>query len=85
MPENTVKERVAFRIYDGEVTAIFVDELYNERLYGNTMLMCYAHLGQHSGCSSSILVDWDTATVEQYTDLLVELGVIGYEVQVVES
>ena len=70
--------RIAFRIdKQREITAVFLTEVNNVYKYE---LMCYAHLGQHGGCS----IDWlyqDTrpATKDQYAALLSELiSAVGY-------
>lgn len=62
---------VLFRLSDGEVTAVFptIPD-------GEGGMMCYAHIGQHSGCSFG----WyrTTKCAAQYADLQAELESIGY-------
>ncbi len=55
---------------DGDITAVFPQLKYNKHLYGNKMLTCYVHMGQHSSCST----DWieektKPATKKEYSDL----------------
>jgi hypothetical protein len=69
---------VIFRVnksgpYKGDVTAVF------PTLYAAGGLMrCYAHVGQHSGCSLAWYRTTRLATAEECVDLLTELVQIGY-------
>lgn len=60
-----------------EVTAVFVDEREGKPI---PYLLCYSHIGQHSGCSWEWAKQQQPATFEQYAPLLAELQSIGYEV-----
>ena len=73
------KTKVVFKIMDDEVLAIFPDNLYNEQLYGKTMVDSYMHIGQHSACSIELLDELIDASEEQYKDLKNELQTIGYK------
>lgn len=73
---------VRFVTHSNEVTAIFPQLKYNKRLYGNDMLTCYAHIGQHSSCSKEWLNETQKATPEQYANLKTELEQIGYVLKI---
>lgn len=69
---NTI--RVIFRAersgpFKGDVTAVFPDRPWNWR--GD--LTCYAHIGQHSGCSLAWYRRTRPATPEEYAPLLADL------------
>ena len=64
-----------------EVIAIFPNNLYNEQLYGKTMVDSYMHIGQHSACSVELIDELEDATEEQYKDLKNELENIGYNLE----
>ena len=72
-------QKVVFKMIDGEVIAIFPNNLYNEQLYGKTMVDSYMHIGQHSACSIELLNDLEDASEDQYKDLKNELETIGYK------
>jgi len=61
-------------MYKGEVTAVFpmLDA-------GRDLMTCYAHVGQHSGCSLPWYWKTRAATLEEYKDLLAELVQMGYD------
>lgn len=69
---------VNFLINDEDLFAYFPDENYNEKLYGNTMKMSYAHLGQHSACHETYATASRNAERSAYKHLLAELQQIGY-------
>jgi|688.fasta_scaffold855315_2 hypothetical protein len=73
--------KVIFKIIDDEVLAIFPNNLYNVLLYGNTMVDCYMHIGQHSACSVELIDELEDASEEQYKDLKIELEEIGYNLE----
>jgi hypothetical protein len=73
------KTKVVFKIMDDEVLAIFPDNLYNEQLYGKSIVDSYMHTGQHSACSVELLDELEDASEEQYKDLKNELETIGYK------
>lgn len=65
--------RIIFKRFKGEILAIFPDEKEHDNC-----LMCYAHLGQHSTCSKTLMY-CRNASKDEYTPLLNELvNVIGY-------
>ena len=70
-PNEDMKMRILFRVdkigkFKGDITAIFVDELFTH--YG-TDLTCYAHIGQHSAASLTYAKSCKAATQVQYFDL----------------
>ena len=73
------RTKVVFKIMDDEVLAIFPNNLYNEQLYGKTMVDSYMHIGQHSACSIELLNDLEDASEDQYKDLKNELETIEYK------
>jgi hypothetical protein len=76
---NMETTKVVFKMLQDEVIAIFPDNLYNEPLYGKTMVDSYMHIGQHSACSVELLNELQDASEEQYKDLKNELQTIGYK------
>lgn len=52
----------------GDVTAVFPDSPWMA-----TYMTCYAHVGQHSGCSLAWYRTTRPATPEEYAPLLAEL------------
>ena len=68
--ESSQMEQVIFKVFQDEVVAIFPNLKYSN--FSN-LLTCYAHIGQHSGCSPELLKCTD-ATFEQYESLLNELN-----------
>lgn len=52
---NKNKIKVKFVELDGEICALFPDLLYNERLYGQTMIESYMIQGEHSGASRDLM------------------------------
>lgn len=78
-----MKTQVKFKKFEGEIIAIFPNELYNEKLYGKTQLMSYQHLGQHGACSSSLL-KCRNAKPSEYRALKRELESIGYNLEVLK-
>jgi hypothetical protein len=59
-----------------EVTAVF--PTIPADVNGNHMT-CYAHIGQHSGCSRGWYTGTRAATPTEWHDLFVELVSIGYD------
>ena len=56
---------------DGEVTAVFPTLVASTH---DESMMCYAHVGQHSGCSRQwVRRNTRPATFEEYRDLKAEL------------
>jgi hypothetical protein len=76
---NMETTKVVFKMLQDEVIAIFPNNLYNEELYGKTMVDSYMHIGQHSACSVELLDGLQDASEEQYKDLKNELQTIGYK------
>lgn len=58
---------------NGEVTAVFPAMPQDA---GGHFMTCYAHIGQHSGCSFGWYWNTRAATPEDYGDLLAELRTI---------
>lgn len=69
---------VLFRVDSGGVTAVFPTEPGD---YSGNMT-CYAHVGQHSGCSFGWYLTTRAATPAEYADLKAELESIGYRLKV---
>lgn len=69
-------------LYDNsfkEVNAVFPQLKYNKQMYGNDVITCYTHIGQHSSiCKDYIKEKCELATEHQYSNLLKELNDIGY-------
>lgn len=65
--------------FKGDVTAVF-PTLPNDEA-GHEMT-CYAHIGQHSGCSFGWYNTTRAARPDEYADLLAELISIGYRPKV---
>lgn len=82
--QDTEETPVVFRIgrrKDGEVTAVFPCE--PAAIDGRTMT-CYAHVGQHGGCSHQFVRSSRRAKPEEYADLKAELesAPYGYRLKV---
>lgn len=58
------------RTKDFEVTAVFPTMPADD---GGTLMTCYAHVGQHSGCSHGWYANTMPAAPADYADLLAEL------------
>lgn len=65
----------------GEIVAIFPTIPAKNHGYD---MRCYAHLGQHSGCSVEYYQSTKPAKPEEYADLKRELEGIGYVLKVVQ-
>lgn len=65
---------------DSSITAVF-PELPASGLDPHQMT-CYAHIGQHSGCTYSWYRTTTPASPEEYADLKAELESIGYNLVV---
>jgi len=75
-----MKTKVIFRIFKGEVIAIF-PELpgdYNPRL----TCLSYQHIGQHGAASVNLTEDTRPAKLAEYAPLMEELTSIGYDLRV---
>lgn len=76
--QDTEETPVIFRIErrkDGEVTAVFPCEpaAIDERT-----MTCYAHIGQHGGCSHQFVWSGRRAKPEEYASLKAELEGVPY-------
>jgi len=73
---------VIFRYWKGETIALFPYEIND----GEGNVMSYMHIGQHSGADyTHIIKHSKPATLEQYTDLYVELTGIGYNLKIIKK
>lgn len=79
MKQDTQPTEVQFRLFRGEVTAVFPYEVETPN-----DIMCYAHIGQHSVCCWNFNYMSKPATPEQYADLYKELEQIGYKLKVIK-
>jgi len=70
-------DRVIFRVIRGEVNAFMPDSEANPG-----MILCYAHLGQHSEAYMDYYRLGRPAKPHEYQELKDELGRIGYRVKV---
>jgi hypothetical protein len=61
---------------DGDVTAVF--PTIASDIAGH-FVTCYAHIGQHGGCSREWYYSTKRADPAEYADLLAELRSIGYD------
>jgi hypothetical protein len=75
-----MKNRVYFKIFKNEIIALFPHYLYNEKLYGNTIITCYVHYGQHGSAARS-LIHCKNAPGAEYAALKNELINRGYNIQ----
>lgn len=64
-----------------EITAVFPYILHN---YTEYTMLCFASLGQHSGCSYAWYLDTSPASPEEYKELYDELIQIGYNLKVIK-
>jgi hypothetical protein len=71
------EDRVIFKVIRGEVNAFMPDSEANPG-----MILCYAHLGQHSEASMDYYRLGRPAKPHEYQELKDELGRIGYRVKV---
>jgi hypothetical protein len=78
---NMETTKVVFKMIDDEVLAIFPNQIYSEVLYGNKVVDCYMHIGQHSSCDIEFAKGLKDASFEQYKDLKIELEEIGYNLE----
>ena len=82
MEQDTPDTPVVFRRErrkDGEVTAVF--PTIPADVHGRAM-QCYAHVGQHSGCSREWYNGTRAAKPDEYRDLARELEQYGYRLKV---
>jgi len=69
--------KVKFVMFDGDVIALFPDEIYNDNLYGNKFIESYQYIGQHAAASRGLLRKKE-ATTNQFLPLYKELIKQGY-------
>ena len=80
------KTRVLFRAdksgsHKGDITAVFPDLPYDAE---GSLVTCYAHVGQHSGCDRSwVRESTRPAKPAEYEALKRELESIGYTLRIV--
>ncbi len=82
MEQDTFETPVVFRAdrnKNPEITAVFPCEPSD--IAGHFMT-CYAHIGQHSGCSYDWYNRTRAAKPDEYADLLAELIGLGYKPKV---
>lgn len=70
--------KVLFFKEDKDILAIFPDEPFNKQLYGNSKVVCYSHIGQHSSCYLDYYNSLNKAKYIEYLPLLKELWDISY-------
>lgn len=75
-----MRDRVVFKIWEGEVIALLPDATVNPG-----MVMSYMHIGQHGEADAEFMDSLPMAKYEQYVDLLEELKSIGYKLHVMDS
>jgi len=78
---NSDKTQVWFKVFNGEILAIFKDFLEID-YRGLEVYLSYAHIGQHGDCNKGLKY-LKNATPDQYEDLLNELTAIGYNIEVI--
>lgn len=78
---TTNKTKVIFRVFNGEVIAIFPEEYFSLDYFE---CASYLHVGQHGACNPDYVIQHSLlATQEEYQFLYDELTkVIGYDLQV---
>ena len=76
--ENIETVDVMFRMFQGEILAIFPHTKYN-----NYFVLCYAHFGHTGADYNGVVYDSRPATEEEYKDLKKELENIGYNLKIV--
>ena len=74
------KTRVSFKVFKGEIIALFQDEIADP--HGN--IMSYQHIGQH-GVASPSLKHCRNAHPSDYLALRRELESIGYNLEVLNE
>ena len=78
-----MSDLVTFRKFpDGDVIALFPKMSEGQDFYGRQLIASYMHIGHHSGASNDLISDLSPATVDEYSNLKVELTSIGYDLEV---
>lgn len=80
MKKETEQTEVQFRLFMGEVIAVFPYIIETK-----SNVSCYAHIGQHSSCMWNINNASKPATPEEYSDLQKELESIGYNLKLIKK
>ena len=80
MEKDTFITEVQFRIFKGEILAVFPYEIA-----GKNAVTCYVHIGQHSDCMWDIVYYSKPAKPEQYKELFTELESLGYNLKVIQK
>lgn len=83
--DNQITEVRFYLEPDGNVFAAFPSLSYG--VNESDGVMCYSHIGQHSGCSISYLSSskLKPANMDEYSSLLEELISIGYVLRVLNK
>lgn len=77
-----MKTKVMFRIFHGEVIALFPDL---PAAVGESDCASYGHIGQHSAADYRLVMRKSRpATHDEYRELYAELRRIGYKLQIVK-
>lgn len=80
-----MKTKVIFKKkYDGDILAVFPEDKYSANPADNHCT-CYAHIGQHSGCSPLYYIPLPEAIESEYSALKSELEQIGYNLQIIQK
>lgn len=80
--KSTPKDKVVFRVFDGEVVALFPEDKADAR----GSVTSYSTIGQHSGANYDYVMSKSKkATPSQYKDLKSELTSIGYKLDIKEK
>ncbi len=69
-------------MFEDELVALFPDDAYGYSK--KPMIQSYQHIGQH-GMACPSLMDEREATKEEYSELLEELKVLGYILEVMNN
>jgi len=91
MKKDKSKTKVLFLIDNaengGDVFAVFPEEYAYHKSHPRykTAFMCYAHIGQHSACSTEYYKNCPPATAEQYKNLKEELESLGYNLEILNT
>ena len=77
------KTKVIFLLERDEPKTVFA--YFPELEHNGITRVCYAHVGQHSGCHPDYAKECKEASVKQYLDLYEELLSIGYNLKVLNK
>lgn len=77
MELDSFKTKVVFRIFKGELTALFPEQIHH-----GSLITCYSHVGQHSSADYRyIMQNSKAASALEYTSLYDELTSLGYNLK----